>query len=53
MSIEGITNYEYARMENVRPAWERLERFDYCDQESCPKGNGWMGKLRAFIRKMI
>ena len=32
MSIEAMANYEYYQKVNVKPAWERLERLDYCDQ---------------------
>jgi len=53
MSIEGITNYEHARYEYERPAWERLERIDYCDQE-IPEGfSDWFGKVKAFFKRMI
>ena len=50
MSIEGIANYEYARMNQIKPAWETLERIDYCDHP-LPSGNRWLKLLKGLLRK--
>ncbi len=53
MSIEGMSNYEYARYENVRPEWQKIERYDYCEQDIHPAGRHGFGRLISFFRKMI
>ena len=53
MSIEGISNYEHARYEYVRPAWERLERFEYCEQPASISKEDLLGKLKVFILSLL
>ena len=53
MSIEGISNYQYQVFESTRPEWQKIERYDFCDQDVHPARHHYFGKLVSFVRHMI
>ena len=52
MSIEGIANYEHYNKNTVRPDWERLERIEYCDQDTAEENN-FTQKLVLFFKNLF
>ena len=53
MSIEGIANYEHFRADHVRPDWERLERIEYCDQDTVSEEHSFRKRLVRFFRNLF
>ena len=52
MSIEGIANYEHFRNTDIRPDWARLERIEYCDQDTA-KESDFAARLIRLIRNLF
>ena len=53
MSIEGISNYQHAGFTSIRPEWQVLERYDYCDQDILPEKHHYLGRLFGFVKRMM
>ena len=52
MSIEGIANYEHFRRGDSRPDWERLERIEYCDQDTVIE-DSFTSRLVRFFKNLF
>lgn len=53
MSIEGIANYEHFHYVDERPVWVRLERIDYCDQNTPSRKDGWMSRITDLLKNLF
>ncbi len=51
MSIESEFNYMPNSYMDIRPEWEKLERLDYCDQDTKGKSADILRFFKGLFRK--